>query len=138
VNRRKSDHLKIFTGTFRPCRAAPEHVELPLVEAVPPPPPWLTDPLAVDEWMRLARILVANRLLSECALGPLAILCALHAAIAQATSAGATPKASLIAQYRALAGDFALTLAGQQRLKPPAPTAANRVNPFAAFEGDKV
>jgi phage terminase small subunit len=131
MNRRKPDHLKLLAGTFRPSRAAPEHVELPRVEAVPQPPSWLTNQLAVDEWMRLGQILVANRLLSEAALGPLAILCALHAALAQATSAGATPKASLIAQYRALAGDFGLTLAAQQRLKPPAPAAAGRPNPFA-------
>ena len=62
--RRKPDHLKLFTGTFRPSRAAPEHIELPLVEGVPEPPSWLTDQLAVDEWFRLARILTANKLLS--------------------------------------------------------------------------
>jgi hypothetical protein len=137
MNLRKPDHLKVATGTFRPSRAAPEHIELPLVEAVPPPPSWLTHPLAVEEWMRLARILVANRLLSEGALGPLGILCALHAALATATSAGATPKASLVAQYRALAGDFGLTLAGAQRLKPPTSGAAARLNPFAVFAGNK-
>lgn len=137
MSRRKPDSLKLFQGTFRPSRAAPEHVELPLVEEVPPPPPWLTHQLAIDEWMRLARILVANRLLSEGALGPLAILCALHAVLAQATSTGATPKASLVAQFRALSGDFGLTLAGAQRLKPLTSAAAARANPFAVFGGDK-
>ena len=134
---RKPDNLKLLHGTWRPDRAAQEHLELPLVEGIPQPPAWLIDQLAVDEWFRLAQILTANRLLTEAALGPLAILCAIHAAIAHATSAGVMPKAALIATYRALAGDFGLTLAAQQKLRPHMSPITARTNPFAEFAKDK-
>lgn len=135
--RRKPDEMKLLHGTWRPDRAAPDHVELPLVEGMPLPPVWLTNVHALDEWRRLVPVLVANRLLTQASLATFAHLCALHGALVQLSITGAVPQASLLAQYRALANDFALTYAGQQKLSPPAPPSAGRANPFAEFRKDQ-
>jgi hypothetical protein len=135
--RRKPDDMKLLHGTWRPDRAAPDHVQLPLVEGMPLPPAWLTNVYGLEEWQRLVPILVANRLLTHASLATFAHFCALHGALVQLTIAGTVPQASLLAQYRALANDFALTYAGQQKLPPPAPLAAGRTNPFAEFAKDR-
>jgi phage terminase small subunit len=131
ANRRKPDHLKLFHGTFRPSRAAPKHIDLPLVAGVPEPPDWLPNAHAVAEWRRLASLLVANRLLTGASLGTFGVLCSLHGVIVSELAAGRVPTASLVAQFRTLANDFGLTYAGQQKLKPPAAPADEGPNPFA-------
>lgn len=81
--RRKPDEMKLLHGTWRPDRAAPDHVELPLVEGMPLPPVWLTNVHALDEWRRLVPVLVANRLLTQASLATFAHLSALHGALVQ-------------------------------------------------------
>lgn len=129
---RKPTSLKIIAGTNRPDRAPlVDPLALPLVDAVPSPPDWLPNGHAVREWERLARILHANRLLTDAGLSALGVLCAVHGALVQAWSAGVTPPAALLAQYRALSGDFGLTPAAQGKVRAPAgPASTNR---FARF-----
>lgn len=131
--RRKPDHLKLLTGTFRPDRAAPTGANLPPLTETPPPPDWLPNAHAVREWKRLVPFLIGARLLTETALSALGHLCALHGKLVQLWSAGETPTGHLVSQYRLLAADFGLSLLGQQKLKP-GPTPADRDgNPFAAI-----
>jgi phage terminase small subunit len=117
-NPRKPSHLKLIDGTDQPCRRAPESVELPLVDAIPEPPDWLPNSHAIKEWQRLAPILYANRLLTDVSLSPLAMLCAQHGKILQMYAAGQIPTSAMLAQYRNLANDFALTPIAQGRFKP--------------------
>ncbi len=116
--------LKVVAGTSRADRdAKPEApaVELPLVEDVPPAPEWLPNKHAEAEWVRLTRILHSNRLLTEACLSPLAMLCALHGKLVQLWSAGETPTGHMLAQYRALVGEFGLTPVAQGKVKSAAP-----------------
>jgi phage terminase small subunit len=114
---RKPHNLKVVAGTARPDRLA-HVVEIPSIDDVPPPPEWLPNGHAVREWERLARVLVANRLLTEGGLAALGQMCALHGKIVQLYAAGESPNASLIAQYRALANDFGLTPVAQGKVRP--------------------
>ncbi|OZI64608.1 hypothetical protein CAL20_02855 [Bordetella genomosp. 4] len=116
---RKPDHLKVVSGTDQPCRMdGPNAVELPLVDDIPPAPEWLINPAAVEEWNRLARILYANKLLTEASLTSLAHMCALHGKIRQLYAAGEAPTASMIGALRAYQNDFGLTPVAQGKVKP--------------------
>lgn len=122
--------LKAIAGTAQPCRALPEPLPLPLIDEAPPAPDWLPNAHAVNEWNRLARILTANRLLTEAGTGSLAVLCSLYGKIQQLYAAGESPTANLIGQYRALANDFGLTPIAQTRVRPAA-DAEGKGNRFA-------
>lgn len=117
-NPRKPRHLKVIAGTDQACRRPPESVELPLVSDIPAPPDWLPNAHSVSEWNRLAAILHANRILTEASLSAFAMLCAQHGKILQMYAAGQMPPSAMLAQYRALANDFALTPVAQGRVKP--------------------
>lgn len=110
----KPPALKAISGSREP---SPVYVELPRVEAVPEAPAWLPNAHAVNEWNRLAAILVANGLLTEAGLGVLGVLCALHGKLQQLYAAGESPTGHMIAQYRALANDFGLTPVAQGRVR---------------------
>jgi hypothetical protein len=122
---RKPPELKVITGSRRPSRP---RLELPLVAAVPEPPDWLPNALAVQEWRRLAPILCANKMLTEAGLSALALLCALHGTIVRLWLAGLSPSTHLLAQLRHLQNDFALTPLSAGQLRPGEP--ASRSNPF--------
>jgi phage terminase small subunit len=113
----KPHNLKVVAGTARPDRIAPV-VELPVIGEVPSAPSWLPNAHAVMEWDRLARVLVANRLLTEGGLSSLGHLCALHGKIVQLHAAGESPNAALVAQWRGLANDFGLTPVAQGKVRP--------------------
>src|SRR5690606_4309529 len=104
---RKPTALKVLSGSRQPDPAPV--VDLPLVSEIPPAPEWLPNKHAEAEWDRLAAILHANGLLTEAGLGPLAMLCALHGKLVQLWMAGETPTGHMMAQYRALVGEFGLT-----------------------------
>ncbi|UXC34790.1 hypothetical protein [Cupriavidus gilardii] len=117
ANPRKPTTLKAIAGTARPDREPEGGVELPLVAAPPDPPDWLPNSHAVKEWNRLVPILMANKLLTEAALGPLAHLCALHGKIVQLYAAGEAPTASMSGTLRNLQNDFGLTPVAQGKVK---------------------
>jgi hypothetical protein len=104
-------------------------VEYPIMEHAPPPPDWLTNFHAKQEWNRLAPIIARQKLLTEAGLNALGNLCALHGALVGEWTAGRTPLASLIAQYRNMVNDFGLTPLSQSRVKAPEGAASS--NPFA-------
>ncbi len=56
----KPPQLKALAGTVRKDRARTV-IALPLVEAPPAPPDWLTNAHALAEWRRLVPILMANK-----------------------------------------------------------------------------
>lgn len=105
---RRHDHLKLLSGTGRPDRAAPETPALPVLDAVPSAPPWLTNIDAVKEWNRLAGVLVANRLLHDGNISVFAQLCALHGRLVQIWNDRETPTAALLAGYRSLSASLGL------------------------------
>ncbi|WP_395029765.1 hypothetical protein [Alcaligenes aquatilis] len=129
ANPRKPSALKVIAGTDRPDRKGDDPVDLPLVEDVPAAPGWLPNTHAEAEWDRLARILFANRLLTEASLTSLAHLCALDGKIKQLYAAGETPTASMVAQLRAYQSEFGLTPVAQGKVKPVEREAAG--NKFA-------
>ncbi|WP_406828693.1 hypothetical protein [Microbulbifer sp. ARAS458-1] len=116
--------LKLLKGSRRIDEN--DSLELPPLEDIPPPPDWLPNSHALREWERLSGLLHANGLLTEGCLSPLAHLCALHGKIVQQYAAGAAPTGHIIAQYRALAGEFGLT-----------PSTATKVSPGSAHKKNK-
>lgn len=127
---RKPPQLKALAGTARKDRVRTV-IDLPLVEEPPAPPAWLTNCHALDEWARLAPILLANKLLTTAGLVPLAHLCALHGAIVAEYAEGKTPTAALCAALRGLMGDFGLTPVAQSKVSPAGTT--TKPNPFLEF-----
>ncbi len=115
-NPRKPPQLKILSGTKRPCRETPIHVDIDLVSELPEAPDWLPNPHAVDEFNRLAALLRANGLLTPGGVGVLAHLCALFGKLVQLWRAGDTPSGHLMAQYRNLSNDFGLTPIAQGKV----------------------
>ncbi|RSE84350.1 hypothetical protein [Achromobacter denitrificans] len=123
---KKPVQLKVVAGTARADRdfqPETQAVELELVLDVPEAPDWLPNKHAEAEWHRLTRILHSNRLLTEASLSPLAMLCALHGKLVQLWMAGETPTGHMLAQYRALVGEFGLTPVAQGKVKGSAPVA---------------
>jgi len=132
ANPRKPANLKLVTGTRRPDRDTPA-VDFPLLNRLPPPPNWLPNVHAVNEWHRLSTILQANGLLTEGGLSALGQLCALHGSIIQAYHAGVTPNAAMIAQLRGFLNDFGLTPVAQMKVGS-SNKSTNQDNPFSALD----
>lgn len=127
---KKPASLKVVAGTERKDRAAAPAVELPLVTETPPAPDWLPNSHAVKEWDRLARILTANKLLTEGGLSALAHLCAMHGKIVQLYAAGEAPTASMAGTMQSMINDFGLTPVAQGKVKPSG--AEEKQNKFAS------
>ena len=128
---KKANHLKIISGSRRIERGAPSGIQIAPLEVAPPPPEWLLDDAAVEEWHRLASLLVANRMVAAMDLGTLAHLCAVHGQIVACYLAGITPKGSLVGVYASMSAAFGLTPATRGKVAPPPATA--RDNPFSRF-----
>ena len=121
----KTPHnLKLLAGTDKPGR--PEYdLAVPEVQGydeVPPPPLWL-DALAVQEYMRLAPILIKGKLLNEGTMATFCHMCMLHAKIVKQYMADLEPPMSWIANFRNLQNDFGLTphAAGKIKREQDAP-----------------
>jgi phage terminase small subunit len=128
---KKPKHLKVVAGTSRKDREPAVVVDLPVIDQPPEPADWLLNAHAINEWKRLARILTANKLLTEGGLSALGMLCNLHGEIVRQTSVGMMPPAHLFAQYRAMANDFGLTPVAQGKVKP----SAEKEKPGGRFAG---
>jgi len=126
---KKPAGLKVVAGTQRKDREQPPPVDLPTISEVPSAPDWLPNAHAIKEWDRLAPILVANKLLTEAGMSPFGMLCALHGKLVQLWSAGESPVASMVSQYRNLINDFGLTPVAQGKVKPVGE--GPKENPFA-------
>ena len=129
---KKPRHLKAVAGTARPDRAPVTVVEFEPVMAVPSPVDWLPNAHAVNEWNRLAPILVANKLLADADLSTFGHLCALHGKMVQLWAAGEAPTGHMVAQYNALAAGFGLSPAWRGKVKPIGDQDA--ANKFAKFK----
>ena len=102
------------------------------VAAIPPPVAWLPNAHAVNEWVRLTPILVANKLLAEADLSSFGHMCALHGKMVQLWAAGEAPTGHMVAQYNALASAFGLSPAWRGKVKPIGDQDA--ANKFAKFK----
>ena len=114
----KPRHLKSISCTERGDREAPPSVEFEPMGGIPAPVDWLPNAHAVNEWRRLAPILVANKLLTEADLSPFGHLCSLHGKMVQLWAAGEAPTGHMVAQYNALASAFGLSPAWRGKVKP--------------------
>lgn len=119
---RKPTSLKVVAGTDRPDRQAPAAAELPIVDALPEPPLWMSNSHAQLEYQRLGPILIANGLLSEAGLMTFVHYCNLHGQLARLWAASMEPTGHLLSQYRGLANDFGLTPVAQGKVKPSGET----------------
>lgn len=115
---KKPNAWKIISGSRRVERGPPEGVQIAPLEVAPPPPEWMYDRVAISEWQRLCRLLIANRMLTELDLGPLAHLCATHGRLRMAYHIGRHRAASLVPIYNALSGAFGLTPAARRKSAP--------------------
>lgn len=127
-------HLKAIAGTARADRAEAPAVQLAPVEVVPDPVDWLPNAHAVNEWRRLAPILVANKILAEADLSAFGHMCALHGKMVQLWAAGEAPTGHMVAQYNALAGAFGLSPAWRGKVKPSG--TEDKGNKFSKFKAD--
>lgn len=127
---KKPNHLKLMSGSRQPLE--PAGLQVQVLSDIPEPFDWLQNSHSVREWRRLAPILTSCKLLTDASLGSFGILCSVFGAIVQCTSGGITPKASLLAQYRALAHEFGLTPLSQSRI--PIASPKKPPNPFARFK----
>lgn len=97
-----------------------------------PAPTYLSDPIAIEEWVRVCAKYYATNGVPDEVLGPLAIYCGIHGSLAgaiQARDIGILVKlAPLVGQYRTLAA--ALFGRGSARQQPGK-------NPFADLKGRK-
>jgi len=120
-----SAHLRMIRGTARRDRPAPSGLALPTLDAPPPPPAWMANQDALDEWNKLCGVLT----LSEGHLSALGVLCSLHGKIVSSFRAGDVPTGSLLAMHRSLSGDFGLTPRAASRLNRQA---TKPQNPFTS------
>lgn len=102
------------------------------MDAAPDPVDWLPNAHAVNEWRRLAPILVANKLLTAADLSAFGHLCALHGKMVQLWAAGESPTGHMVAQYNALASAFGLSPAWRGKVKPVGDK--DKGNQFAKFK----
>jgi hypothetical protein len=100
---------KIISGSRRVERGPPEGVPIAPLKAPPPPPEWLPNIEAINEWHRLTKVLIINRLITELDLGALAHLCALHGKLT-VTHTEATPAPKYLTRmYNSLSVAFGAT-----------------------------
>lgn len=116
--RRKANHLKSISGTYRADRQAPPPLDIPPIAELPKPPTWLPNSHATNEWKRLGPRLLERGLLTEEGLMAFGHLCALHGKIVQLWAAGESPTGHLLSQYRSLVNDFGLTPMSQGKVTP--------------------
>lgn len=114
-------HLKLLAGTDRKDREPIYEIEEEPILQIPPPPLWMPNAHATNEWLRLAPILIANKLLTEGSLSSLGQLCALHGKIVQLYAAGEAPGASMLGTLRNMHNDFGLTPMSQGKIKGGTP-----------------
>jgi phage terminase small subunit len=129
---RKPSHLKAVSGTAQPCRAAPPSVEFEPLADIPDPVDWLPNAHSVNEWRRLAPILVANKLLAPADLSSFGHMCALHGKMVQLWAAGEAPTGHMVAQYIALASAFGLSPTWRGKVKPIGDQ--DKANTFSKFK----
>ena len=115
---KKPPRMKVISGTDQKCRRETKSIDLPLVDDVPEAPDWLINAHAVNEWNRLAPMLIANKLLTKAGLSAFGVMCAIQGKINQLFAAGEFPTGHMLAQYRNLVNDFGLTPVAQGKVKP--------------------
>lgn len=107
---RKPSHLKLLSGT--PVRQSEETPPVGLDEVLtelPPPPDYLPNDEARDEWGKVGAALVEKGWLNDLRLSALAMYCSVHGKIAQQLKAGTMPSAYSLQQLRGMQRDLGIT-----------------------------
>jgi phage terminase small subunit len=115
--RKKSDRLKLVSGTYRPDRSSPNAPVHPEITPKHAPPAYVRSPTAKRLWRHLLPILCASRCMTAADVTALAHLCNLHAEVVDADSAGRAVKATTRALLRLCLGDFGLSPASRPRIQ---------------------
>lgn len=115
--------LKSLQGTSRPDRTQPTGVseEFEPVALMPPPPAWMTDAWALDEWHKLGPILLRVGLLTKGTLNGFAQLCSLHGELATGYQNKQSPQGTTLNAYIKLITEFGLTPAAAGKISHPDP-----------------
>jgi hypothetical protein len=125
--RRKPMHLKLISGTARRDRPDDAPPTIAPMQVAPPPPKWLPNKLARDEWTRCTRILAGLGKLDVARLALIETYSALHGTMAAALKSGATPRASLLAEVNRMRRE----VFGGVEIGRPAGAAEKPANVFA-------
>src|SRR4051812_19442358 len=113
----KPAHLRAIDGSRSGNVPLDDTIHYPTLEYAPPPPDWLVNVHARQEWLRLTPILTKHKLLTEANLSALASLCAIHGIMVTHWAANSFPPSSLIAQFRQLCSEFGITPMSQGRIR---------------------
>ena len=123
--------MKLISGTVRADRPDDTRPAIAPIQAVPPPPKWLPNKLARDEWTRCTRILANLGKLDEARLALIETYSALHGTMAAALKSGATPRASLLGEVNKMRRE----VFGGVDVGPPA-SGAEPTNVFARLRAE--
>lgn len=103
-------HILKQTGRDRPRDVRGKaDISVAALKALPPPPYWLSEGVATQEYERLGELLIPRKMLTSTNIMSFCVYCSLHAAIVVNLTVNQLPPASVIAQYRGLLQDFGLT-----------------------------
>lgn len=128
---RKPKGAKVIKGTFRKCRENPNEPDPMPLDELPEPPDDLPE-LGKEEWRRVIKFLVDNKIVGAEGLGFLETYCRLHTLIKQERDLLRIP-ASYISQYQAAATRLCLTPDGRAKFKL-GDKPEHKSNPFEAFK----
>jgi phage terminase small subunit len=97
-------------GTLQRCRDDTLPVAGILAfDGTPNPPNWMQNRDALDEWGRLAPLLIANRLLTAGNVNALSNYCQMQGEFVALYRAGKIPTAAHLTAHRRIAGDLGLS-----------------------------
>lgn len=79
------------------------------LKVLPPPPYWMLEGLATQEYERLGNLLVPKKMITQENITSFQVYCSVFAAIVTHLTANQLPPASVLGQYRGLLQEFGLT-----------------------------
>jgi phage terminase small subunit len=134
MTKKNDPNVSYLRGTNRPDRLSADtsiSINESALTEIPMAPVWLPNAHAVNEWYRLAPILIELKLLTPGSLSALAQLCALHGKVVQLYAAGESPGASMLGTLRNLHNDFGLSPMAQGKVKAESPKEEPKPNAFS-------
>src|SRR3954469_20555970 len=108
--KRSARHLRLMKGTLERGRDdMPATIGILAFDGTPNPPSWMQNRDALDEWGRLAPLLLANRLLTPGNINALSTYCQMQGEFVALYRAGKIPTAAHLTAHRRIAGDLGLS-----------------------------
>lgn len=123
---RRPEYLKVLSGTVRADRP-PEVAAIPqdqVMTELPPPPEWMPNEIAKQEWANIGGELLKRGLLAVDRLMTLGIYCATSGKIAQKYQAGDIPTAHMLSQFTKLGKELGIIGNTTKQQQPEKATAS--------------